>query len=339
MSRTAMSAFSREVFEHLCVPGPRLLWLREWLLGEVWTCERYATLPPLEFLQQGEREVNELEEVIAAAASRIYDELLGNPPLGREVRGFLEQQRPCAVVVFDGLSLREIPLVLRLAEQSQLRLVEAVDFSFAAVATETLDFIDQRLAAGRASPKDLPGRTALRQAGITAHYFDSPSSRQRLDSSTEALLLWSFFPDQTYSDSGARFPQHFAQMHTLLETAWMNTVQQIPPAADGQPRTILITSDHGYVYFGAGLSFTRSNAALQPLSRYLGGERFRRLGEGEDTPDHPDLLKLSGRNVAVIRGRVQTHPPGPASARLYKHGGLSLMEMLTPWVVLRSASL
>lgn len=39
----------------------------------------------------------------------------------------------------------------------------------------------------------------------------------------------------------------------------------------------------------------------------------------------------------MVRGRVQTHPPGPASARLYKHGGLSLMEMLTPWIVLEPA--
>jgi len=36
----------------------------------------------------------------------------------------------------------------------------------------------------------------------------------------------------------------------------------------------------------------------------------------------------------MLRGRVQPHPPGPASNKLYKHGGLSLMEMLTPWLVL-----
>jgi hypothetical protein len=31
---------------------------------------------------------------------------------------------------------------------------------------------------------------------------------------------------------------------------------------------------------------------------------------------------------------VQTHSSGQASSKLYKHGGLSLMEMLTPWIVL-----
>ena len=32
------------------------------------------------------------------------------------------------------------------------------------------------------------------------------------------------------------------------------------------------------------------------------------------------------RGVAMIRGRVQTHATGQASSKLYKHGGLSLME-------------
>lgn len=53
---------------------------------------------------------------------------------------------------------------------------------------------------------------------------------------------------------------------------------------------------------------------------------------------HPDLAVFPHRRVAMVRGRVQTHPPGPAATRLYKHGGLSLMEMLTPWIVLDSAA-
>jgi hypothetical protein len=33
----------------------------------------------------------------------------------------------------------------------------------------------------------------------------------------------------------------------------------------------------------------------------------------------------------MIKGRVKTRSTG-ATARLYKHGGLYLMEMLTPWI-------
>lgn len=324
-----MGRLSLEIFARLTSPGTRLRWLREWLLDQVWSSDRYASKSPIEFLEHGEREINELEEVIAAAAPRLYDELCDDVRRERNVRAFLDEQQPCAVVVFDGLSLREIPVLLRLAAASRLKLVEPVDFTFAALPSETIDFIETRLGIGRIAPSQLPSRASLRKSGIATYYYNNPTQRQTLDDSTPALLLWSAFPDQTYGDSGARFSQHFEQMHTLLETAWMNTVQQIPPG-----RTILVTSDHGYVYFGSGMNTTRSNAAVKPLTGYLGGERAKRISAAGEPPEHPDLLVLRDRNVAIIRGRVQTHPPGAAATKLYKHGGLSLMEMLTPWIVL-----
>jgi hypothetical protein len=326
-----MGNLSSVIFERLTVPGSRLEWLRDWLLGQVWASDRYASLSPLQFLEQGERVVNELEEVIAAAAPRLYDELLSAAPRERNVRSFLDERQPCAVVIFDGLSLREIPVLLRLASASRLKLSEPIDFSFAAVPSETVDFIEQRLGIGCIAPSQLPSRASLREAGIAAYYYDSITRRHILDASASALLLWSSFPDQTYGDSGARFAQHFEQMHTLLETAWMNTVQQIPPS-----RTILVTSDHGYVYFGSGMNAPRSNSAVRPLTGYLGGERAKRISAAGEPPAHPDLLRMCERDLAIIRGRVQTHPPGAASNKLYKHGGLSLMEMLTPWIVLTS---
>ncbi len=325
-----MPSFSRDVFDSLTVPGSRLPWLRTWLLDQVWTRERYASMPATDFLDRGERDVNEIEEILASAAPRVYDELLGNIPHKRDVRAFLETRRPCAVIIFDGLSLREIPLLLQFAEKSRFSARE-VDFSFSPTPSETLDFVEQRLGFGKTAPSRLPGRTELRQQNIAAYYYDTPSRSHRFENDADALLLWSSFPDHTYSDSGARFVQHFAQIHSFLETAWMNTVQKIPANRD-----VLITSDHGYAYFGPGMSFQRTTAAVRPLTAYLGGERFRYYSESDSPPDHSDLTVLRDRHLAIIRGRVQTHPSGAASSRLYKHGGLSLMETLVPWIELRT---
>jgi len=315
--------------KRLISPGPRLPWLSTWLLNEVWTYERYTSLGPVQYLERGEREISGVEEVLAGAAQRTYDELLADPPPSRDIRTFLDEKRPCAAVVFDGLSLREVQAIRALAERSHFAIRE-VDLSLAAAPSDTVNFLDQRLRIGKIAPSQLPGRRDLREKGIAAYYYSHATQRHRLDEGAPSLLLWSSFPDQTYGDSGARFAQHFEQIHTLLESAWMNTVQQIPKG-----RTVLVTSDHGYVYFGAGLSFARSNPEIRPLSAWLGGERFRALGPGEDLPPaHPDLAIIPHRNVAMIRGRVQTHPRGPAANKLYKHGGLSLMEMLVPWIVL-----
>lgn len=327
-----MPSLTHAVFDRLTAPGPRLPWLRDWLLGEVWTPGRYEALGPLAFLQQGERLVNELEEVLGAAAPRIYDELIGEPTPDRDVRDFLARRRPCAAVVLDGLSLREIPMILRLAEEGG-RKVSEVGMATAAAPSETVDFIEQRLRIGRIGPSQLPGRQDLREAGIEAFYYDHEGQRHSLPADCPALCLWSAFPDQTYQDSGARFANHFAELHRRLEAVWRNTVQAIPPG-----RTILVTSDHGYVFFGHGLSAHRDKEAIRPLAEWSGGQRWRKLDPGEDPPTHPDVKAIPHRRVAMIRGRVQTHPPGPASSRLYKHGGLSLMEMLTPWIILEPAA-
>lgn len=326
-----MASLSRDVFERLIEPGPRLPWLVDWLLGEVWTRERYSAMSPIEYLENGESQVNALEEIIASSAPRVYDELMVDPAPERDLRTFLTNQLPCAAVVFDGLSLREVPAVLKLAERSVLRVLET-GLAFAATPSETMDFVSQRLRVGNGNiaPSQLSGRGEVREAGIAAYYFNAPTQRHTLERDAQSLLLWSAFPDQTYSDSGARFKEHFQEIHTLFESAWMNTVQQIP-----RGRKILVTSDHGYVFFGSNLSSARNNAAVRPLTQLMGGERFYRLDAG-DVPMHPDLAVLPHRGVAMIRGRVQTHSSGQSSSKLYKHGGLSLMEMLTPWIILES---
>lgn len=53
-------------------------------------------------------------------------------------------------------------------------------------------------------------------------------------------------------------------------------------------------------------------------------------------PSHPDLRVMLDRDLALLQGRVQTHPTGAGASRLYKHGGLSLMESLVPWLALKS---
>jgi len=324
-----MSNLIMDNFHSLIAQGPRIKWLEKWLLREIWSTERYNSLSPLKYLNDGESKVNELEEIIVQAAYRLYDEFLDESPQGRNVLDFLESEDFCALVIFDGLSLREIPVLLNLAEKSNLTIGQ-VGVSCSSLPTETIDFIEQKLKFGSVAPSQLPRRKEIKEKGITVYYYDNPSQQYPIDQNSKKLLLWSAFPDNTYSDSGARFAQHFEQIHTLLETAWLNTVQQI-----SRGRKILITSDHGYVYLGAGLSFARSNPELRPLTEYLGGERYRRLRKGDNPPpEHPDLIVYPNRKVAVLRGRVQTHPPGKSASRLYKHGGLSIMEMLVPWIVL-----
>lgn len=326
-----MSEEFKELYRFLAQPGERFPQLGNWLMGKIWRTDCSTSETTAEFLSVGETKVNTLETLVAAAAPRAYDELCFPPDEGRDLLHFLLHRRPSAAVVFDGMSLREIPAVLALAARSRLRVAE-VGFSFAALPSETIPFITQRLGVANCAPSQLPEKKTLRAQGIAAYYFSHPTEQHTFDREAPALLLWSAFPDNTYRDSGARFANHFAELGKRLEIAWRFTVQQLPKG-----RAVVITSDHGYVFFGSGLSALRSNDELRPLTRLLGGERYIYLDAGAPDPDLPDLaIKQApdGKRVAMIRGRVQTHPPGDAANKLYKHGGLSLMEMLTPWILL-----
>jgi hypothetical protein len=329
-----MGVITPNMLDKLTQGGPRLPWLAQWLLDEVWSEAAYRSQPARQYLETGEKTVNELEEVVAAAAGRIYDELLQPPPPQRDLRAFLASGTPSAAVVFDGLSLREVPLVKRLAAESGLRTVEE-GWSLAAAPSETVDFIAARLGVGAIGPSQLPACRALRDQGIAASYLDQVNQRRALDRAAQAVLVWSAFPDYRYKERDARFPELFENLHNMLTTAWQNSVQVIVQDAPG--RRLLITSDHGYVFFGSGCSFAWDNAETAPLAAYFGGERSARLDEKPNPPQHRGLAVLPGRGVAMIRGRVQTHPRGEGARKLYKHGGLSLMEMLVPWLVLEAS--
>lgn len=327
-----MPSLSVQLLEMLTEPGPRLPGIGERLL-RLWASETYPHSDPAEFLQSREAEVNRIEGLISSAAWRFYDEFQGGPPANRNLLRFLVERRPCAAVVFDGLSLRELPAIVYLAAQSGLRVIES-GFSLAAIPSETVDFVAQRLLMPSTSPSTLPTRRELKERGIKAYYLSSQAVREQFDRDADAVLVWSAFPDVTYKDSGARFAQHFSQLDATFRQAWMNTVQAIAPG-----RTILVTSDHGYVFFGPGLSFPRRNEDLVEIQGRFRGQRNAKLPDGEMPLVHRDVAVMQmpgGGGVMMLRGRIQTHPPGEQANRLYKHGGLSLMEMLTPWVVLQS---
>jgi hypothetical protein len=321
---------SWQLFNQLIAPGPRLPWIKRWLLDEVWSLEKYSELKPAEFLFHGERSVNIFEQLISAAADRTYGELLSGPEPGM---GLLEtlSNPDSAVVIFDGLSLREIPMVIGLAEKSGLK-ISRMDASLAAVPCETMDFIARELPCGCIAPSQLPGRKELKERGIAVVYSGNYIQGIPANHDGAALLVWSSFPDTTYRDSGAKFDSHFENIHAMLETAWMSTVQRIK----GKGK-IVITSDHGYIFFGAGMDFPRQPSEMKDLNGYFGNDRYVSLAEKPDPPASDDIYRDSSRQIALLKGRVKTRGTGEAATRLYKHGGLSLMEMLTPWIELEAS--
>ena len=320
--------------DQLTTPGPRLPRLSNWLLNDVWSEAAFEAVgrSPQAYLLNGERLVNDLENLMTAAGDSLYAEL-AEPPTEQSVIGrFMEENREAAVVVFDGCSLREIPRLLQLARGAG-RKVRDLCCGRAALPSETEAFIETRLGLGlpEIGPSRLASRSELRDRNVRCLYFGNPGDHHTIDGGQDSLLLWSRFPDQRYTDSTAVDETLYDALWDGLELVWQRTVQALPP-----DRPILVTSDHGYVFLGAGLS----DPLLKDIDRPLEGKRFRTYRDDETLPEpRPGLWVDPQRRLAMLAGRGHNRPQAPSASRsVYRHGGLTLMEMLTPWLVLEPAT-
>jgi hypothetical protein len=321
---------TRAVLDELTQPGFRLPRLQDWLMNEVWTMERYKSLggKPSEYLLEGEAFVHHRETLLTFAGESLYDELVGMTPENRSIKAFFDQHPGAAVVIFDGCSIRELPRLVELAGASGRPVLEK-SYAYAAVPSETETFIAQRMGLGLPpiSPSQLEGRADLRNQNIRAYWFRQPTQQIKIEDTDESLLLWMRFPDMRFMDTHAATVDLFDSIWDMLETVWIRTVQKVPPS-----RPVLVTSDHGYIFLGPNLSEPR----LAGIDRSLEGKRFREFSAAEELPAKTRGLWIDpARRLAVIAGRVHNRPQAPSpSNSVYRHGGLSLMEMLTPWLVL-----
>jgi hypothetical protein len=328
-----MSATSNLDFDpqRLSDEGPRLQAITGWLTGTVWSPERYAASSSEDYFREGEAAVYGLEKLIAAGAPRVWDELAAESATAPTLADWLGLSAPLplpsphAAVVFDGLSLRELPMLLAQASASGFRVKSARTIG-TCLPTETRSFVEQRVLGRPASPSELPGKREFAEKNAQAFYFGQPNSRDNFPAG-RSLLVWSHYPDGLFFDDNARSEKLFDTFASYIETIWKCTVQAIPA---GIP--IVVTSDHGYVFFGAGGEVGALQADAGSLVEQ---SRWREFPPGVTFPAwHPDLQLIPSRRLALLRGRIRTRKPGPSSNRLYQHGGFSLMEVLVPWLEL-----
>lgn len=306
----------------------RLEELKKWMYDDVWSKKNFLDLKPNKYLETGEAEINKIEELILYSAPDLYNEIcekaLHSEPLISEFDG----DEKVAVIIYDGLSVRELPLLEKLSNETGFEILES-KYDYSTVPSETLSFVEQRLIPGKKiSPSALQSRSELKEKNIKYYYYDAPVRSYNLSPETN-LLLWSHFPDGTYQDLNSRFSDHFEQMIKLFEVTWKNIVLNVP-----SDHKIIITSDHGYVFFGQGLDTVYNTNADYILDR----ARYRFFKDNETLPDQINELQIIGsRRLAMLRGRIKNRIQGPMGNKAYRHGGISLMEMLVPKLVIKKS--
>jgi hypothetical protein len=322
--------FDERTLDRLTLPEPRLPALEKWLLEEVWTMARFEAngMVPSQYLKSGESLVNGMECMLTATADSYFVELIARSVPSRIVADFFAHHKEGCVLVLDGCSLREMPRLIQLAGISRRPVIEA-RCSRSAIPSTTERFVGEKLGLGLpvTAPSRLATRHELRENNVRFHYFHRPNEHQTISDDAGHVLLWHSFPDRRFMDSTASTAEFFDSIWDTLEIVWKKTVQALPPS-----RPVLVTSDHGYVYLGPGLS----DRSLDGKDRALNGKRSREFNQEESLPvETPELFIDRERRVAAIKGRCHNRPQAPLPAQsVYRHEGISLMEVLTPWLVL-----
>jgi len=314
-----------DIFNLLTTTGDRILPLHSWLTETVWNDDNYCNKTVLKYFEEGEKQVLKLEELVLSSASRIYNEFVAaSIKTDNLIKEFAKQKT--ALLVFDGASLRELPILRNLAIKTGYNIVES-SYRISSLPSDTTSFIEQKILGKKIAPSQLESRKEFKENNIKVYYYDSPIRHFEMISSENNYLLWSAFPDGTYTNFEAKNSFHFETIVKQFDTAWKNIILSIP-----SDYNIIITSDHGYVYLNAGYE---SNQKAETTLNLLHQERFRYLEPDEQLPTETNEIQIiQEKKLAMLRGRIKNRPKGQSSNKVFRHGGLSIMEMFTPWLVI-----
>lgn len=290
------------------------------LTGTIWTPERLAEARRQgdfrAYLREGEHAASTLEREVYAVYSDVYALLEAPHDPRRDLVGTLEPWAQYTLLLLDGLSLRELPLLQEVLAAHGL--AAASGFALAPLPTETSEFARHHYNA--AGPSDLAGRAA--RLPFAFRHVKNESWRPDFAPGERQRFIWCAFPDDYFSLKETDYARHVVQPIAAILEAVLSDPTLLRP--------LVITGDHGYLWQGGHCAW-----ALAPDERAVLAAHFK---QGRSTDTTTDALAATGKvwvrgNVAAARGRFAWGGLVRGAGSLFKHGGVSLLECLVPWVV------
>jgi len=282
-----------------------------------------------------DREIGELDLFLSSCGWDLW-QAFGNSierTSNRLVRWWAEPFAARAVLILDGLSLRELPWLLQGAKERGFT-THDVSANASELPGETDEFARALGFASRSKLQNNGGGLAHKLQAASTETVDFPwKDCEALIGSTPNQIFWHHWPDAKLHDgSGAGQglePLTKDVAKQLSSDAFWAFVERL---ATG--RRLVITSDHGYAatgYFpdadgevGQFLKQTFSSGRNKPgagLTQSDCGPFVPPVALQITSPHGTHLLAL-GRRKWRSQGGYPT----------LTHGGLSLLEVLSPWV-------
>lgn len=278
-----------------------------------------------------EREIGLLDQFVSSAAWDLW-ETFGDAVernSTRLSRWWAEPYDAKAVLILDGLSLRELPWILQGARERGYSIGEISAFG-SEIPGETNEFAKALGLGSRSQLQNNGGGQAHRLQPTATETVDMPwKDCEGLVSASKNWLFWHHWPDSKVH-AGAVAGQGLDTLtrdaaHQLNSDDFWSFVDRL---ATG--RRLVITSDHGYAATGY---FPDADGDVGQFlkSTFSSGRNVKGAGEiGPFVP--PVAIQISSPHGAyrLAVGRWKWRSPGGYPTMT--HGGLSLLEVLSPFI-------
>jgi len=280
-----------------------------------------------------DREIGALDHFLATSGWDLWSSFgdVVERTSDRLVRWWKEPYSAKAVLILDGLSLRELPWLLQGAKERGFA-VHEVGANASELPGETNEFARALGFGSRSQLQNNGGGLAHKLQPAHTECVDLPwKDCERLINSTPNWVFWHHWPDSKVHDGagagqGLEILTRDAAQQLSSDDFWA-FVERL---ATG--RRLVITSDHGYAASG---HFPDADGEVgQYLKKTFSSGRSA-SGAGDTGPFVPPVaLQINGPHGAHLMtlGRWKWRSQGGYPT--LTHGGLSLLEVLSPFVEL-----
>jgi hypothetical protein len=260
-----------------------------------------------EYYREGEIETNKLEETLLELYPDLYGEL---------IKACKKEKVAYCLVFMDSLSIRE---AMRLKADLQEQYEIGVGYSFSALPSDT-DPYKHRIF----------GRINIAQWESPDFKFIHDLSSMSVLPESDTLTIWTQLPDDKLHHTRSGHAEPWA-----IEDVYADTRRLLAEILQTcRHDEVVVTSDHGYVDLTASCTFPIGEKWKKMLSNQF-KERWRKKENNWELEQlYEQKIIRYVEEYYVINGRY-THITGRGKVNTRKHGGLSMMECMTPVLNIR----
>lgn len=280
-----------------------------------------------------DREIGELDLFLASSGWDLWQAFGESVERTSErlVRWWSEPFSAKAVLILDGMSLRELPWILQGAKERGF-IVHGVSANASELPGETDEFARALGFASRSKLQNNGGGQAHKLQGARTESVDLPwKDCEALIGSTPNQVFWHHWPDAKLHDgSGAGQGLESLTKDVAEQLSSDQFWAFVERLATG--RRLVITSDHGYAATGY---FPDADGEVGQFLKQAFSSGRSRTGTGDVGPFVPPVaVQINSPHGAHLLALGRRKWRSQGGYPTLTHGGLSLLEVLSPFVEL-----